>query len=320
MTPVGITSMCRNFHGVTIEMSAGCPEALEAVRPWLSRLPEGAPADGIGISLATCAPRPAPRAGSDLFRHGSVRAIRAADGLWLCTAACAVRLIDEPPRAEGLAEPSVPGFATMVSEAVYLALVELLRWRGLYHVHAACIVSPGGAVLLPADGRCGKTTLTLAALRSGLSMVGDDAVWLRDSADGVEALGWPEPLHLDLDTAAAFGLAHRLGPSIPGGRRELNAESVFPGARLPFARPTELVFPTIGEASRSELRPLGRAEALARMLRQSPLLFVEPRRAGAHLAVLRELVAQCECSELRAGAEVLAGLLPEALRSLLRPR
>lgn len=311
---MGARSLCRDFHGVAVQVYAERPDDLVAIRPWLCRLPECGPADGVSVVLRTREQLPVPNGVPPLFRHGSVQAFQEGDVLWLVADGCALRIDRRATQAEGWVRPCWP-HGGVVSEVVYLALLELLRRRGLYHVHAACVVSEGGAVLLPADGRAGKTALTLAALRAGWRIVGDDAVWLRETSSGVEALGWPEPLHVDRSLARQLGLEGLLGAPASGGRWELDAEKVLPGAHAGSARPVAVVFPVIAGAETSGLMPLGRAEALARVLRQSPLLFADTEHVGGHLAVLRRLVNQCWCAELHSGAEVLAGRLPEALRT-----
>jgi len=310
---VGLASLCTDFHGVTLEVSADRADVLVAVRPGLSRLPGGSGATGVRIALRDCRQVPTPHTSSRLFRHGGVQGLQDGAALWLVADGCAVRIDEHATEASGWVTPAARGDG--VSEVVHLALLELLRRRGLYHVHAACVVSEAGAVLLPADGRAGKTTLTLAALRAGWRLVGDDAVWLRDGPDGIQALAWPEPLHVERETAHRLGLTDSLGAPASAGRWELDPERAFPGSCVASARPIAVVFPVIAATETSGLTSLGRAEALARLLRQSPLLFTHLERAGGHLAVLRRLVTQCRCAELRSGAEVLSGVLPEALRA-----
>ena len=58
-----------------------------------------------------------------------------------------------------------------------LPLVEMLKWRGLYSVHAAGAASDGGAIVLPGPSGSGKSTLALALARHGLNYMADDMLF-----------------------------------------------------------------------------------------------------------------------------------------------
>lgn len=59
--------------------------------------------------------------------------------------------------------------------------------RGIYWVHAACVGTDGGAVLLPAKGGSGKSTTAMACLSSDLLYVGDDCCLVSNSEHEIVA-------------------------------------------------------------------------------------------------------------------------------------
>ena len=82
-----------------------------------------------------------------------------------------------------------------------LPLVELLKWRGLYSLHAAGVAAGGRALLLAGASGSGKSTLALALARGGLEFMSDDMVFL--TADG-RVLSFPEQLDVSPEAAAWF--------------------------------------------------------------------------------------------------------------------
>ena len=65
-----------------------------------------------------------------------------------------------------------------------LPLVELLKRRGLYGLHAGGVCRDGRALLLPGTSGSGKSTLTLALARAGFGFLGDDTLFLAAPAGG----------------------------------------------------------------------------------------------------------------------------------------
>jgi hypothetical protein len=53
------------------------------------------------------------------------------------------------------------------------------------------------------------------------------------------------------------------------------------------------------------------------MVKHSPMVLAAGRQAEEHLAILQQLVLQCECLDLHAGQDVLAGGLPDLLEAHL---
>lgn len=70
---------------------------------------------------------------------------------------------------------------------------KLLR-SGILLMHAAGVADARGGYVFPAEGGTGKTTLSLALVKSGFRLLGDDLVLMEPATQTVYA--YPRPLHL----------------------------------------------------------------------------------------------------------------------------
>lgn len=199
-----------------------------------------------------------------------------------------------------------------------VAVIELLRRAGRYQLHASCVARGDKCLLFAGDQRCGKTTAALALARAGWACLADDLVFLHRSkaGDGVAALGWQEHLNVGRPTLDAFGLSEWAEEQRPDGRFSVSPDRA---PRPPAGRayvPSVIVLTTIADAEESMLRPISRGQVLARMIRHSPLALATGFQADEHLAILRDLVSQCDCHELHAGRDVLSGALPDLVAAI----
>ena len=92
-----------------------------------------------------------------------------------------------------------------------LPLIELMRRRRLFNVHAAGLCRKGKTVLLAGRSGAGKSTLTLALTQAGWAYMGDDMLFLQP--DGRTLLGFPQGISY---TRGANRLLHGL-PEAPDG-------------------------------------------------------------------------------------------------------
>src|SRR5439155_20111720 len=105
----------------------------------------------------------------------------------------------------------------------------------------------------------------------------DDQRALASRDDGIEVEGWLRPFHLDEDGA--------------GERREVAAAELGLERWRRTARLAGAIFPTVSPAEPTLLTPLSSADALARLVRQTPWLLACRRSAPAVLALLTRVVA-----------------------------
>ena len=117
-------------------------------------------------------------------------------------------------------------------------LVELLKRRERYSLHAAGFCVGGRGLLLPGTSGAGKSTLSLALLRAGCSFLGDDTLFLAAGPDGLRVMAFPDEVDITDETAGFFpelhGLLRRPKPS-GGPKRQILAEEVYGPVSSPNA-------------------------------------------------------------------------------------
>jgi len=195
-----------------------------------------------------------------------------------------------------------PAAAADLYSMLTVSAALLLAALGRALVHAAAVVAPDGdAWLLAGDARAGKSTTCATLASGGWGYLSDDQVVLTGREDGIEVEGWLRPFHLDEDGA--------------GERREVApAELGLAGWRR-AARLAGAIFPVVAPAEPTLLTPLSPANALARLVRQTPWLLAGRRTAPAVLALLTRAVASGAFS-LRLGRDtyrnpaILTPLIP----------
>lgn len=230
-----------------------------------------------------------------------------------------LRVLCEP--AAGRSRASAAGMAEedlwSLSHPLFtLPLVELMKRRGLYGLHAGGVCRDGRALLLPGTSGSGKSTLTLALARAGFGVLGDDTLFLTRRSAGISILAFPDEFDLTDQTVAFFPeLAPLLDASRPAGwrKRQVRAEELYGAPVVWECRPAVLVFPRVSGERESALTPLSPGEALLELAPN--VLLTEARSSQAHLDVLAELVERSDCYRLATGTDL--GGAVELLGALL---
>jgi len=316
--------MAFNFHGLRLGVAAGtagkpAQGAVEAIGARLAGLPlDGGPPHDVSFEV---------RAGDrhDVSRPASARPVYEPPLGEVVYADETDRLyIDCSPRLQVVCDPAAgwaalsavgpePADLWLLSHPLFtVPLVEILKRRGRYGLHAGGVGAAGRALLLPGTSGSGKSTLTLALARAGFDLLGDDTVFLARRGAELRVLAFPDEFDLT-DQAVAFfpELCPLLeAPSPPGWRkRQVRAERAYGTAIAWDCAPAVLVFPRVAGVPESKLAPLPADEALLELAPN--VLLTEPRSSQAHLDVLAELVAASDCYRLETGTE-----LKEAVRML----
>jgi hypothetical protein len=186
-----------------------------------------------------------------------------------------------------------------------LALLELMKARGLYSLHAGGVTVGERAILIPGASGAGKSTLTAALLRRGTGFLSDDMVFLGPVGPEVEALSFADQLDVTDTTAAMFtNLADLVGAPLPPGRpkHHVRAEERFGSTRVDRARPAVLLLPKIVEGARSSLRNADPLELLAALAPN--VLLTHPARSQRHLDTLATLVDTVPAYRLAVGSDL----------------
>lgn len=191
-----------------------------------------------------------------------------------------------------------------------LPLVEMLKRRGLWALHAAGLQWNGKALVLAGASGAGKSTLAIALARSGFSFLGDDTLFLAPGPGGLRLLAFPDEVDLTDETASFFPelAALRAEPRREGWRKlRLRAEEEYGAQLAGEVSPGLLVFPRIsgprisGRAE-SALSPMDPGEALIELA--GNVLLTEPASSQAHLDALAELAAASSCWRLETGRDL----------------
>ncbi len=112
----------------------------------------------------------------------------------------------------------------LIEYLFHLALIELLRRRGLYTIHATALEHNGRAILIPGNSGRGKTTSFISLLRSGYRYLSDDHPLIQDAGAHVEVLPFPIKINVT-DATVQFFPELRVG--IRAGAPSWCAQTVF---------------------------------------------------------------------------------------------
>ena len=177
-------------------------------------------------------------------------------------------------------------------------LVEALKRRGLYGVHAALVSVDGRGLLLPGTSGSGKSTLALALARAGFGFVGDDMLLL--DADGT-ARSFAADVDATDETVARFPEIDTQ-PRAGWAKRQVCPREQFGAELVAACTPAAIVFPAISGEEETKLTPLAPAEALFELAPN--VLLTEPESSQAHLDALSDLVRRCPSYRLRTGRDL----------------
>lgn len=181
-------------------------------------------------------------------------------------------------------------------------MMELLKRRGLFAVHAAGADLGGRALVLAGTSGSGKSTLSVALARAGFGFLGDDTLYL----NGSRVLAFPDEIDLTEESVSFFPDLELAPPPAGWRKRQLRADET----RIVWeSEPAVLVFPRVAGRPRSELRPVDSGEALLELAPN--VLLTEPASSQAHLDALAGLARASRCYRLETGTD-----LDEAVRLL----
>ena len=284
------------------------PELLRAASPWIPLLPEDTPADPAGAVIRVLPPDGSAEvpATPPTLRMGGVSAwLDDARALLASASGLRGRVHLEGRRAElrvdAREEPDDPRERSPAGwdlhSACTLAAALLAGRLGRALAHSAAVVGPDGrAWLLVGDSHAGKTTTSVNLLQAGWRYVSDDQVVLYRAEGELRVEGWPRPFHLDEGWEGGTPL-HRRGTTDPRER--------WPGRWLRTAPLGGLLFPRVEAGQPTVRQPVAPADALGRLLRQSPWLLADRGAAAGVLRLLQD-AASLPAYALRLGLDTYA--------------
>jgi hypothetical protein len=314
------------FHGMNLEVSssaaiATCLDARFQMLPSNGKCAETLFFDFESVSNAKVHRVRKPSGHPKPFYQlegGEASYFEAEDLLYLCYGD-RVRVLCSPDSGVAyfsVLEPEIENLWLASHLLFTICLVEILKRRGMYSLHAGGFSANGKCLLIPGTSGAGKSTLTVASLRANFDYMSDDMVFLIDRPEGFRVLAFPEEVDVSDQTAGFFPeLSFLLGsPKRSGWRkRQIHPIQVYGAKVASEARPVAVVIPRIAEAETSVVTRMEPDEALLEIVPN--VLLTEARSCQAHLDALSELVKSTPCYRLETGRDF--DRLPDRFRALL---
>lgn len=197
-----------------------------------------------------------------------------------------------------------------------ILLVDILRRRGWYSLHAAGFSEGGAAVLVPGTSGVGKSTLSVALLRAKFDYLTDDMVFLARRSGNLAVRGLAEDIDVSEQTIRFFPELDFLlrSPKTDGfTKRQLRIEQVYGTKPITEARPSLIVLPRISGKPESVLKRIDSGEAFLEIVPN--VLLTEQAACQEHISMLAELVKQADCYRLETGQDF--DRIPDLLRRAL---
>lgn len=310
------------LHGLVLETRTELPEDPGALL--LDRLPAAPPGAAADV-LVTSRPASLPGALAGLDAEAwagddQLRVRSGATGVDLRAPGGAAAVTPDGRIELAVDLAAVPGGLPAVAFGILnVAVLAALRLRGLFHLHAACVVAPDGrSVLVPGASGAGKTTLASALVAAGFGYLGDDVVLVARTPAGPELLAMPRAFHLTALTARAIpGAAARAGRRRSvAGKHVVDPRLLFPGReRLRAPAPSASLFPAVASRPDTAVAPLAPVDALGRLLECSALVAARGLPgAAAHLATLAAIADGGRAFAVELGEDLLADPAAAAAR------
>jgi hypothetical protein len=315
------------FHGLNIAVSATDLEIIEALDSRLGHFREDVKeASNIDLQFSGVSDpdhhliKEPPGLGRPVYDppDGQILYYDASDRLYL-DYDNKVRMLCDPD--EGKLRASVLLSAT---DGLWLAchplftigLVEILKRRELYSIHAATLSIDGKGVLFPGNSGAGKSTLAIILLRAGFSFLGDDMVFVSNAGDKLHVMAFPEEIDASVDTLRVFPELSYMLDLAPFGersKRQFQASDPYEVEFAPACMPAALVFPQVSQSDISLLKPISQDEAFLELAPN--VLLTEVASSQRHFAILAQLAEECACFRLETGRDF--EYIPDLVKDLI---
>jgi hypothetical protein len=227
----------------------------------------------------------------------------------------AFRVDPQLNRVTGLITPQALEHPQILANTYALfPLLLLLRSRGLYHLHAAAIVSPQDELwLICGSQRSGKTTLTTALGIAGWRPISDDSLLVGfdgpDPRSDPRLVALKKTFHIGEELLERWreldGVARRhqyLGRACVEGLEFFGTADL---AGKSFRQFDHVILPEITGEARSRVEPISRSEVILRLGEQSVFFQLWPEHTRRQWEALTRLTDKASCHRLLAGRDIL---------------
>jgi hypothetical protein len=310
-------SSCYDVHGLVVQVNSTCGDVAAAVASRLRPFAVPPTASDLRVSVFVGGPPPVDldrmpwgqgrlvyesEAGQILFvENEDLLLLDSAGGrAWARAGAGEVTMY--AARAGG------PSTWLLSHPFLTIPLMEMLKRRSVFSVHAGAVADHDRALLLAGPSGAGKTTLTVALARCGLSFLGDDLTFVAATEAVGRLLLLPFADEIDLLDDATYhfpelqsALAEHRPPGWP--KHPLRIEDVLDVRLAGVSTPVAGVL--LGERAETVAPRLEAVSAEVALLELAPnVLLTDPTSSQAHLDALGYLTRACQWYVLHAGSDL----------------
>ena len=177
----------------------------------------------------------------------------------------------------------------------------ILRHKGLFFIHAACVSKTQKGILIPGRMGSGKSTFTISLVRQGFNFLSEDKSILRKIGNDIYALAFPRKAGIIKKTARFFPELKSVEFKFDQARREEKGRFImqefYPQSLLDSAKIRLIIFPHFQTNGRTKIKPLSKKEALQKFIQDTDnFAFYNkdslPKIYRQYFAVLTSLVQQ----------------------------
>ncbi len=317
------------LHGVSVRVSGDHPDIRARVEEFIDRLvgrDDRAPSDVLEFSLNLADGEPvtsSPSGLKTLVQFVGVSCFQDGPSLSFYTKDGSVLKADiQDGRVWGTLSKEIVAkrhtFADYIFTDLLLApLMEMLKHRGFYGLHAAALTKEGTGYLFTGDTGSGKTTTALGLIKQGFQYLADDKVLLREEDNGIATLAFTRRFNIDPDISRQYpelSFLEDLEPLPETTKRPFDISRVYPNTFVPRCRPKFLIHLQITPDAKSRIVRLPRTESFGRLVHQT-ILSSQKEVATKQLKLFAELIQSTESYLLYSGKDVYEA--PERLLEFL---
>lgn len=188
-------------------------------------------------------------------------------------------------------------------------LIEGLRWRGRFSVHAGAVAQSDSVLLLAGPSGAGKSTLAVALAYAGWDFLADDTVFL-DGADTGRVLGFPDEVDLTDSTLDFWPQLKRYATRpVESGSAKHQLAEVDEALQTRVVRRGQASWIVLVDrrgrrGGRPAVKPVGSSEAAASLV--AAVAQTNPAVTAAHASAVEEFAMSCRVGRLTGSADPMA--------------